>query len=357
MPSPPCTWMRTVDHVVEHARREELDQRDLDARLVALVEPVRRLQRHQPARLDLGGGVGDPVLHRLLVRERLAERLALERVRAHQLERALHLAEPAHDVVDATRAEPLLRDPEAVAGLAERIRHGHADVRGARLAVRSPAAPFVPHHRDIAHELVPRRVGRDDDHRRAPVRLRVGIGHEHDDPEAGAVGARREPLVRVDHPLVAVPHGPAAQQRRVGAGHLGLGHAEERAHLAGDERREPALPLLLRPVEMQDLAVPRVGRLAAEDQLGDEAAADLLVQIRVLEEAAAAAARLRRQVRRPEARLLRLLPQLADQRVRFVVLPEERRLVRVDVLLHERPNPRAAVGDQVGDDSGHGWKR
>ena len=45
------------------------------------------------------------------------------------------------------------------------------------------------------------------------------------------------------------------------------------------------------------------------------------------------------------------------ERVRLVVLPEEPRLVRVDVLLHERADPRAALGDQVGDDSGHGWQR
>ena len=47
---------------------------------------------------------------------------SLERVRAHHVERPLHLAEPAHHVVDAARAEPLLRDPEAVARLAEHVR-------------------------------------------------------------------------------------------------------------------------------------------------------------------------------------------------------------------------------------------
>ena len=128
-----------------------------------------------------------------------------------------------------------------------------------------PSCPITEH---LAHELVARGVGRDDDHRRAPVRLRVGIGDEHDDPEAGAVGARREPLVRVDHPLVAVAHRAAAQERRVGAGDLGLGHAEERARLAGDERPQPALLLLLGPVQVEDLAVARVGRLAAEDRAG-----------------------------------------------------------------------------------------
>ena len=192
---------------------------------------------------------------------------------------------------------------------------GHADVGEARLAVRPPAAALVAHHRHAAHQLVAGRVGRDEDHRRAPVRVAVGVGHDHDDAEARTVGAGGEPLVRVDHPFVAVALGAALQQRRVGAGDLGLGHPEERARLAGDERHEEALLLLGRAVEVEDLAVARVGRLAAEDQLRDEAAADLLVQVGVLDEAAAGAAGLRRQVRRPQARVLRLLLQLRDQRV------------------------------------------
>ena len=116
---------RAVDHLVQHARGVELDQRDLDARLVALVELARGVEREQPARLDLGRRVGDPVLDGLLLGERGAADLALERVGAHQLERPLHLAEPAHDVVDPPGSEPLLRDPEAVAGLARaRFRAG-----------------------------------------------------------------------------------------------------------------------------------------------------------------------------------------------------------------------------------------
>ena len=102
---------------------------------------------------------------------------------------------------------------------------------------------------------------------------------------------------------------------------------------------------------MQDLAVSRVRRLAAEDELGDRAAADLLVQVGVLEEAAAGAAGLRGQVRRPEACIFRLLTQLADQLVRLRVLAEERLLVRVDVLLHERAHLLAPLGDRVRDDS------
>src|SRR5215213_9601972 len=68
---------RAVDHRVQDAGGVELDDRDLDARFVAGVDLVRGVERHEPARLDLGGAVGDPVLDGLLLGERRAERLAL----------------------------------------------------------------------------------------------------------------------------------------------------------------------------------------------------------------------------------------------------------------------------------------
>src|SRR5205085_6134996 len=175
-------------------------------------------------------------------------------------------------------------DPRA--RLAERVLDRNAHVGEARLTVRAPAAALMTHHRYAPHELVAGRVGRDEDHRRALVRRSIGIGHDHHDAEARAVGTGREPLVRVDHPLVAVALGAAAKQRRVGAGNLRLGHTEERAGLAADERSQEALLLLVRPEEVEDLTVPGIGRLTAEDELRDEAAADLLVQIRVLDETA-----------------------------------------------------------------------
>src|SRR5581483_6535140 len=119
-------------------------QRPLDARLVALVETVRRLQRRQAACLDLRRRLGDPVLDRLLLGQRPAEGLALERVGAHELERALHLAEPAHDVMDAARTEPLLRDREAGADAAEGVLDGNTDAGKSCLAVGPLPRPSCP---------------------------------------------------------------------------------------------------------------------------------------------------------------------------------------------------------------------
>src|SRR5205814_2346003 len=82
-------------------------------------------------------------------------------------------------------------------------------------------------------------------------------------------------------------------------------------------------------------AVAGVGRLTVEDELRPEAAADLLVQVCVGEEAVPRAAGPGRKVRRPETLGLRAGAELVDQAPRVVVLAGDRLLVRVDVLLEE----------------------
>ena len=57
------------------------------------------------------------------------------------------------------------------------------------------------------------------------------------------------------------------QPGRVRAGHLGLGHREERPRLALDERPQEPLLLLVRAEQVEDLAVAGVRRLAVEDEL------------------------------------------------------------------------------------------
>jgi len=137
--------------------------------------------------------------------------------------------------------------------------------------------------------------------------------------------------VAVDHPVVAVADGPRPQLSRIGPRDFGLGHREERARLARDQRRQESFLLLGRAVEVQDLAVPGIRRLAPEDQLGVRGAADHLVQVRVGEEALAGAARLGWEVRRPQPFVARAGTKLLQQRVIRV----EAALVRVDVLVHE----------------------
>ena len=76
---------------------------------------------------------------------------------------------------------------------------------------------------------------------------------------------------------------------------------------------QPALLLLVGAEEVEDLGVAGVGRLAAEDELAPQRAADVLVQVRVVEEAGAGAAGLGRDVRRPQAERAHLVAQLVDE--------------------------------------------
>ena len=93
--------------------------------------------------------------------------------------------------------------------------------------------PVPPCMVSTSRTSVPARRRDVDDERRVGRLRKVGVvlGAGDEDGERGAAGVGDEPLVAVDHPLVAVLHRGGADQRRVGAGDLGLGHREA-AHLA-----------------------------------------------------------------------------------------------------------------------------
>ncbi len=220
--------------------------------------------------------------------------------------------------MDAAGAEALLRDQEAGTRLAERVADRHAHVRVAHLAMCRPALALVTHDGDRLDDVDAWGVGGDDDLCRARVRCRVRVADRHDDSEGRALRSRREPLVAVDHPVVAVTDRARAQCGRVRTGNIRLGHREERTDVARDERTEPALLLLARPEVVKDLGVAGVGRLAAEDELAEARAADVLVQVRVVEEAGAGAASFGWHVRRPEAELAHLVAESTQELLRLL---------------------------------------
>src|SRR5437667_44179 len=75
------------------------------------------------------------------------------------------------------------------------------------------------------------------------VGLRVGDPHEHRDLAARVERTAREPLVTIDHIVVAVGLDSARDVRRVGRRNPRLGHREARTDLAFEQRREPLLLL------------------------------------------------------------------------------------------------------------------
>ena len=120
--------------------------------------------------------------------------------------------------------------PPAVAHATDAVGVGHADVGEVDLVELGLAGHLAQRtDLDARRVHVEREVGE-------PLVLRglgVGAGDEH--AAVGDVGQRVPDLLAVDHPLVAVAHGPTAQAGQVGPG---TGLAEELAPgvLAGEQR-------------------------------------------------------------------------------------------------------------------------
>ena len=127
------------------------------------------------------------------------------RRRAHAPQRAA--ARQRHPLV----AERDLGQRPAVVLVADEVLGRHADVVEEHLVERVRAG----HLDDRAGSSMPGQVHRADEVRDALVLGRVGIGAGDEDAEAGELGQRRPDLLAVDHPLVAVAHGPRAQVGQV----------------------------------------------------------------------------------------------------------------------------------------------
>ena len=112
---------RPVDDVVQDLGAEDLDHRDVGARRARaeLVDLPGGVQRHQAGGLHLRGRVGDPALRGLLVLQQPSPHGSVERPLAHHVEGTPRHPEPPHAVMDPAGDEPVLRDQEALALLAE----------------------------------------------------------------------------------------------------------------------------------------------------------------------------------------------------------------------------------------------
>jgi hypothetical protein len=84
--------------------------------------------------------------------------------------------------------------------------------------------------------------------------------------------------------------GPGAEQHRVRAGELGLGHREARPDLAGGERAQPPVLLRGRAERVEELHVPHVGRLTVEQVRPHRVLAEHRAHLGVLGEREAEAA-------------------------------------------------------------------
>ena len=102
----------------QHLRRQDLAGGDLGAGgvFVSAVDQPRGVQHGQPERDQLGVGVGDELLHQLLVRQQTTLGEAAFRAPRHHLDSALGHPDRAHRVVQPPAGQPSLQDQEALPG-------------------------------------------------------------------------------------------------------------------------------------------------------------------------------------------------------------------------------------------------
>ena len=205
--------------------------------------------------------------------------------------------------MDAPATEAGLRHHEGAAPVAEQVLDGHAahPRSGCR---RGPLPRLVPPgDAHVAHNGDPRRIGRDDEHGVALIGGVVGLGDHHHYEKGGPAGVRGEPLLAVDHPLVAVELGPGGEFLGIGTG-LRLRHGIGGEELPVEQWLEIPFLVLLGPVVSQDLGIAGVRSLAAENDRGQAGPAEDLVEQAELDLAVALAAEFRTEMRRPQAAVL-----------------------------------------------------
>ena len=199
---------------------------------------------------------------------------------------------------------------------------------------------------ELAEDAYAGSVRRDDEHRHALVGAGVGVGDRHEEDQLGLLGARREELVAVDDPLVAVADRLTAEPGRVGAA-VRLGHRVDHRDLALEQRIEPPLLLLVRAEhgEHVGLTAARCPRAGREDVGCPVRAADHLVEEGQVDLAEALPSLLGRQVGGVELLVLHLLAplleELGDRALRPTDVDDvvEQGLDRLDLLGHEAIGP------------------
>ena len=180
----------------------------------------------QPGDVDVGGGIRDPPLNGLSIRQLFTENLTLLDVLAHHGQRpARHAHSPGPDLEPA-HGQALLHRRETLADLAQHLTVVQPQVLDAQLVGAQPAE-----HGDFPFDLEAGSVTIHDEGGDATTGTQRRVGDRHQDGEIGRRDAGHPDLATVDHPMVPVFHGPGAHGAGVAAsvgfrdGNGGLGLA------------------------------------------------------------------------------------------------------------------------------------
>ncbi len=190
--------------------------------------------------LILGVEIGDRELHRLPLRQRLAESDALLCVLADHLETTLGDAEAVRRLVHAVARNPGLRLAHALAFLANEVLD-----RNLHVVERDLVGDVAHHVMVLAHDREAFGIHVDDEYRESAARSFLRVGRSDELQKISALGMRDEALVAVDDIVVAVANGARLHAAGIAAG-LGLGLREGCGFLATQQRIEVLLLHLLR---------------------------------------------------------------------------------------------------------------
>src|SRR5215211_5719858 len=323
-------------------RSEQLRHACLEVRALAGVLHAGGLEREQARGLDLRGHVGELELDRLVLGDRLAERLALLRVAQAQLERALRDADAAGGDVDPADLERVHHLGEALAEAGVLAAEDHPG--GALVAVEDQLCrldALVAHLLDLGRHVEARVVAgvlrrarlllADEAGHALVGRIGVAVGLGEQEHQAGQQAVGDPHLLAVDLVVLAALDGGGLDRLHVGA-QLGLGEAEGGPDLARGHARQQALLLLVGAELHQQVGADEVRVDDARDR--DPAARELLDDHRVGRQVEPHPAVLLGDRDPEQAELLHLVDDRAGELVgRVVVLG-----LRDDLLVDELPD-------------------
>lgn len=107
---------------------------------------------------------------------------------------------PSHRVVYSPGPESFLREQESITDFADEVVGGYPDDAVGDLGVIAVSAKCcvrMTHRRHVAQDFDARRGPRYNEHRRAPMRLCVRVGHRHNNKDVGDRAVRGKPLATV----------------------------------------------------------------------------------------------------------------------------------------------------------------
>jgi hypothetical protein len=127
------------------------------------------------------------------------------------VEGTLSHGDVVHAVPEAPVSEPVLAHIEALALSAEQVFRRHHQVLDQNLRVPSTEdvreRPFDSHRLDVPDDLVPG-IGQFNDERAELLVARcVRVRLRHDNRDVRNTGSAAEPLLAIQHPVVAIAHG------------------------------------------------------------------------------------------------------------------------------------------------------